>query len=67
MHVGSASIMEPSYVLKAMGVATMRRTAAIRFGLGRFNTEEEVDCAAARAIEAVKKLRELRGQYDSSN
>ena len=63
----AASMMEPSYVLKAMGVADDAARTAIRFGLGRFNTEDEVDAAAARAIEAVKKLRELRGQYDSSN
>jgi cysteine desulfurase len=51
--------LEPSYVLKAMGVADDAARSAIRFGLGRFNTEEEVDCAAACTIEAVKKLREL--------
>jgi cysteine desulfurase len=58
---------EPSYVLQAMGVADDAAHSSIRFGLGRFNTAEEVDCAAAGVIEAVKKLRELRGQYDSSN
>jgi len=51
--------LEPSYVLKAMGVADDAARSAIRFGLGRFNTEEDVDCAAACTIEAVKKLREL--------
>jgi cysteine desulfurase len=50
---------EPSYVLKAMGVADDAARTAIRFGLGRFNTEEEVDYATARTIEAVKNLREL--------
>jgi cysteine desulfurase len=63
----TSAVMEPSYVLKAMGVPDELALTAIRFGLGRFNTEEEVDCAAATVIEAVKKLRELRGQYDSSN
>jgi cysteine desulfurase len=63
----ASASLEPSYVLKAMGVADDAAHAAIRFGLGRFNTEEEVDSAAVCAIEAVKKLRELRGQYDSSN
>ncbi|MGA2738120.1 MAG: IscS subfamily cysteine desulfurase [Bryobacteraceae bacterium] len=62
-----SSRMEPSYVLRAMGVPDEAARTAIRFGLGRFNTEEEVDSAAACAIEAVRKLRELRGQYDSSN
>jgi cysteine desulfurase len=41
-------------------VADDAARTAIRFGLGRFNTEQEVDYAAARAIEAVTKLRELR-------
>ncbi len=63
----TSAIMEPSYVLKAMGVADDAAHSSIRFGLGRFNTEEEVDCAASNVIEAVKKLRELRMQYDSSN
>jgi len=63
----TSAIMEPSHVLRAMGVGDEAALTSIRFGLGRFNTEDEVDCAAARAIEAVKKLRELRGQYDSSN
>jgi cysteine desulfurase len=63
----TSAIMEPSYVLKAMGVADDAAHGSIRFGLGRFNTEEEVDCAAASVIEAVRKLRELREPYDSSN
>ena len=63
----TSAIMEPSYVLRAMGVADDAAHSSIRFGLGRFNTEEEVDCAASNVVEAVKKLRELRMQYDSSN
>jgi cysteine desulfurase len=63
----TSAIMEPSYVLKAMGLADDAAHSSIRFGLGRFNTEEEVDCAASNVIEAVQKLRELKGQYDSSH
>ncbi|HTT64972.1 MAG TPA: IscS subfamily cysteine desulfurase [Bryobacteraceae bacterium] len=55
----TSAIMEPSYVLRAMGIPDQAAHSSIRFGLGRFNTEEEIDCAAASAIEAVKKLREL--------
>jgi cysteine desulfurase len=56
--------MEPSYVLRAMGVADELAHCSIRFGLGRFNTGQEVDYAAARAIEVVKKLRELSPAYE---
>jgi cysteine desulfurase len=59
--------MEPSYVLKAMGIADDAAHSSIRFGLGRFNTEEEVDSAASNIVEAVRKLRELKVQYDSGN
>jgi cysteine desulfurase len=55
---------EPSYVLKAMGIGDELAHCSIRFALGRFNTEQEVDYAAARAIEVVKKLRELSPAYE---
>ena len=57
----TSATMEPSYVLKAMGMTDDAAQSSIRFGLGRFNTEEEVDCAAESVIETVKKLRELKG------
>lgn len=52
--------IEPSYVLTAMGVPNELAQAALRFGIGRFNTEVEVDYAAMRVIETVQQLRELR-------
>jgi cysteine desulfurase len=50
---------EPSYVLRALGVREDLAHAAIRFGLGRFNTEEEVDYVASRLVEGVNQLRAL--------
>jgi cysteine desulfurase len=47
-----------------MGVPDELALTAIRFGLGRFNTEEEIDGAAASVIEAVNGLRELSPMYD---
>jgi cysteine desulfurase len=57
---------EPSYVLKALGMSDAAANAAIRFGLGRFNTEAEIDYVAGRVIESVKKLRERSPQYASA-
>jgi cysteine desulfurase len=51
--------VDPSHVLKAMGLTDDAAGSTIRFGLGRFNTEAEVDYVAARFVDAVKKLREL--------
>jgi cysteine desulfurase len=50
---------EPSHVLRALGVSDELARSSIRIGLGRTNTEEELDHAAHRLIESVKKLRTL--------
>ncbi len=55
----TSASLEPSYVLRAMGVSGALAHASIRFGLGRFNTEEEVDHAVRLFVEKVKRLREL--------
>jgi len=60
----TSATLEPSYVLKALGVGDDLAHTSIRFGLGRFTTEEEVDYAAERMIETVKKLRELSPLYE---
>ncbi len=60
----TSATLEPSYVLKALGIGDDLAHTSIRFGLGRFTTEEEVDYAAARMIDTVKKLRELSPLYE---
>jgi len=60
----TSATIEPSYVLRAMGVDDQLAHCSIRFALGRFNTEQEVDYVAARAAEVVTKLRELSPAYE---
>ncbi len=60
----TSATLEPSYVLKAIGVGDELAHSSIRFGLGRFNTVEEVDYVAARVVETVNKLRELSPLYE---
>jgi len=54
---------EPSHVLKALQLPQERLHSAIRFGLGRFTTEEEVDYVIGRVVENVKKLRQFSPMY----
>jgi cysteine desulfurase len=55
---------EPSYVLKALGLDDEMSHASIRFGLGRFNTEEEVAYTIAEVVRVVKHLRSLNPLYE---
>jgi cysteine desulfurase len=56
--------LEPSHVLRAMAVGDDLAHSSIRFGIGRFTTQEEVDFAADQVITAVKRLRELSPLYE---
>jgi len=60
----TSATLEPSYVLKALGVGDDVAHSSIRFGIGRFNTEEEIDYVADKLIDVVIKLRELSPLYE---
>lgn len=62
----TSATLEPSYVLKALGVGAELAHSSIRFGLGRFTTQEEIDYVAKRMIETVNKLREMSPLYEMS-
>ncbi len=60
----TSATLEPSYVLKALGVGDDLAHTSIRFGIGRFNTQEEVDYVAERVIGEVRRLRDLSPLYE---
>ncbi|WP_152225357.1 IscS subfamily cysteine desulfurase [Pseudomonas sp. SCB32] len=60
----TSASLEPSYVLRALGRNDELAHSSIRFSFGRFTTEEEVDYAANKVVEAVSKLRELSPLWD---
>ena len=60
----TSATLEPSYVLKALGVGDELAHTSIRFGLGRFNTEEEVDYVIERVVHEVRRLRDLSPLYE---
>lgn len=60
----TSASLEPSYVLKALGVGDELAHSSLRLSLGRWTTDEQVDYAAEAIVKSVKKLRELSPLYD---
>jgi cysteine desulfurase len=60
----TSASLEPSYVLRALGVEEEMAHSSIRFGLGRFSTEEEVDYVIELMVKAVTKLRDMSPLYE---
>jgi len=60
----TSASLEPSYVLRALGVDEELAHTSLRFGIGRFTTEEEIDFATDILVEKVLRLRELSPLYD---
>jgi len=60
----TSATLEPSYVLKALGVGTELAHSSIRFSVGRFNTQSEIDAVIGRVQEAVGRLREMSPLYE---
>ena len=60
----TSATLEPSYILKALGVGDDLAHTSIRFGIGRFNTDEEVDYVVDRVVSEVRRLRDLSPLYE---
>jgi cysteine desulfurase len=60
----TSASLEPSYVLKAMGIGEELAHTSIRFGLGRFTTQEEIDFVTEKVVGVVKKLRDMSPLYE---
>jgi cysteine desulfurase len=60
----TSTTLEPSYVLKAMGLDEALVHASIRFGLGRWTTQDDVDSTVQTLVSRVQRLREMSPQYE---
>ncbi len=60
----TSASLEPSYVLRAMGISDELAHSSIRFGIGRFTTEEEIDWVKRLVVEKVRKLRDMSPLYE---
>ena len=67
VSTGSACMsatMEPSYVLKALGLSDKDSRSSLRFSLGRFTTEEQIDYTIEQVVKAVRKIKEMNPQFE---
>ena len=60
----TSASLEPSYVLRSLGVNEELAHSSIRFGLGKFNTEEEVDYVGDLVVDHTRRLREMSPLYE---
>ena len=63
----TSASLEPSFVLRSMGISDELAHGSIRFSLGRFTTAEEIDYAIDRVVSAVRRLREMSPLYEMAN
>jgi len=60
----TSASLEPSYVLRSLGVGEELAHSSIRFGIGKYNTEAEIDYVADLVVKQVKRLREMSPLYE---
>jgi cysteine desulfurase len=63
----TSASLEPSYVLRALGASEDMAHSSLRFGIGRFTTEEEIDFVISKIVGAVTRLRDMSPLWELHN